>query len=248
MDQIPTSESFQAGGNVTLLNGGLVSRVSGKDIQDPSGLGRWSGVTLEGNHGQKLSILTTYRVCKGSIKSASLGSAFAREHQRTLCYTVPADCQSATFLPTGHPISNPGVAFERRRGSGSNTLGGNSGNHAHVWSTRIHVHGGPILMLSVIIISFIVVAINTTSLALQSEGIKRTATERQISGSFDHFLLPGTGLTGTGVGFLHTYTYTIDIVYIILPRGYAAGQGYTVLASRSVHGANPIVSSYFIRR
>ena len=81
VDPIPSSESFQAGGNVTLLHGGLVSRVSGKDLQDPSGLGRWSGVTLAGKHGQKLSILTAYRVCKGSIKSASLGSAFAREHQ-----------------------------------------------------------------------------------------------------------------------------------------------------------------------
>ena len=81
VDEIPSSESFQAGGNVTLLNGGLVSRVSGQDILDPSGLGRWNGVTLEGKSGQKLSILTAYRVCKGSLKSASLGSAFAREHQ-----------------------------------------------------------------------------------------------------------------------------------------------------------------------
>ena len=31
-----------------------------------------------------------------------------------------------------------------------------------------------------------------------------------------------------------------------IPRGSAAGYGYTVLASRPVHGANPIISSNFI--
>ena len=81
-DPIPMPESFQVGGNVTFFHGGLVSRVEGYDILDSSGLGRWSGFTLAGKHRQKLSILTAYRVCKGSIKSVLLGSAFAREHQR----------------------------------------------------------------------------------------------------------------------------------------------------------------------
>ena len=79
-DPIPSTESFQAGGTVTFLHGNLVSRVSGFDIQDPSGLGRWSGVTLAGRYNQYLTILTAYRVCSNSIRNASLGSAFAREY------------------------------------------------------------------------------------------------------------------------------------------------------------------------
>ena len=52
VDPIPMSEWFQAGGNVSFLHGGLVSRIDGSDIMDSSGLGRWSGFTLAGKHGQ----------------------------------------------------------------------------------------------------------------------------------------------------------------------------------------------------
>jgi hypothetical protein len=79
-DSIPSNESFQAGGTITLLHGPLVSRLFGPAIQDPSGLGRWSGVTLAGCNKQFLTILTAYRVCSNSIRNASLGSAFAREY------------------------------------------------------------------------------------------------------------------------------------------------------------------------
>ena len=92
------SESFQADGNVSLLHGGLVSRVDGSDILDSSGLGRWSGFTLAGKHGQKLSILTAYRVCKGSIKSVPLGSAFAREHQHFSTPSQPTVNPRRLFL------------------------------------------------------------------------------------------------------------------------------------------------------
>ena len=46
-----------------------------------SGLGRWSRVTLEGPSAKKLSIITAYRVCKGSPQSAPLGSSFLREYE-----------------------------------------------------------------------------------------------------------------------------------------------------------------------
>ena len=62
------------------LPGNLVSRVSGPDVQDSSGLGRWNGVTLAGRNNQHLTILTAYRVCSNSIRNTSLGSAFAREY------------------------------------------------------------------------------------------------------------------------------------------------------------------------
>jgi hypothetical protein len=97
-DPIPSNESFQAGGSISMLNGGLVSRVSGADIQDPSGLGRWSGVTLAGKHDQYLSIITACRACSGSIRTASLGSAFAREHQHFATASQPTVNPRKLFL------------------------------------------------------------------------------------------------------------------------------------------------------
>ena len=79
-DPVPGNEFFQSGGTLTLATGSLASRIQGSDILDPTGLGRWTGVTLGGSNGQKLTIITAYRVCSGSIKSAPLGSAYAREH------------------------------------------------------------------------------------------------------------------------------------------------------------------------
>lgn len=80
VDPIPTSESYQAGGSITLVVGSLVSRVHGANLSDPTGLGRWSGITLSGSETQKLSVITAYRVCSGSIRSVPLGSSFAREY------------------------------------------------------------------------------------------------------------------------------------------------------------------------
>ncbi|KAI2499358.1 hypothetical protein MHU86_15140 [Fragilaria crotonensis] len=79
-DPIPLSETFQAGGTVTMVMGSLVSRVNGGNILDSTGLGRWSGVTFSGTESQKLTVITAYRVCSGSIRSAPLGSSFAREY------------------------------------------------------------------------------------------------------------------------------------------------------------------------
>ena len=80
-DPVPPTETFQSGGTLTLLTGHLVPRVHGPGIVDPSGLGRWTGATLTGSEGQQLSIITAYRVCSGSIRSAPIGSAFAREYE-----------------------------------------------------------------------------------------------------------------------------------------------------------------------
>ena len=79
IDPVPVSESFQSGGNATIVTGGLVSRVQGSDISDPTGLGRWCGVTLQGSNSRSTSIITAYRVCSGSARSSKLGSAFRGE-------------------------------------------------------------------------------------------------------------------------------------------------------------------------
>ena len=81
VDPCKDSETFQSGGNLTMALGGMASRVSGSDIVDPTGLARWSGFTLEGTEGRKMSIITAYRVCSGSPATASLGSAFLREYE-----------------------------------------------------------------------------------------------------------------------------------------------------------------------
>lgn len=79
IDYIPPNETFQAGGSLTLCLGQWTTTVFGKDIQDKSGLGRWSGLTIRGKYNNTLSMLTAYRTCAGSRQTASLGSTFHRE-------------------------------------------------------------------------------------------------------------------------------------------------------------------------
>ena len=81
IDPCPEPETFQAGGNLTSVLGSLAARVAGPDILDSTGLGRWSGVKLEGPADQKLSIITAYRVCSGSPQTSPIGSSFLREYE-----------------------------------------------------------------------------------------------------------------------------------------------------------------------
>lgn len=94
VDQVPeTDETFQAGGTVIFATGKMVPISYGNALQDPTGLGRWrwSGLTFRGKENTKLSVITAYRVCAGSIQSAPIGSSFAREyeHHRHLGKTSP---------------------------------------------------------------------------------------------------------------------------------------------------------------
>jgi hypothetical protein len=82
VDPIPPSENGCAGGSVTSVLGEWVTRSNGDDIQDSSGMGRWSGKTLTGKSKTKCTIITAYRVCKGSIGTAGVGTSFAREHEQ----------------------------------------------------------------------------------------------------------------------------------------------------------------------
>ena len=79
IDEISIAETFQAGGTLTTCIGPWTTTLFGKDIQDPTGLGRWSGLTIRGKHDNVLSILTAYRTCNGSRHTAPLGSVFHRE-------------------------------------------------------------------------------------------------------------------------------------------------------------------------
>jgi hypothetical protein len=80
IDPAGQKETFQAGGTVTAVMGAFTYTVFGDEVNDPTGLGRWSGCTLRGKHCQMLTILTAYRTCATTISSAPLGSAFSREY------------------------------------------------------------------------------------------------------------------------------------------------------------------------
>jgi len=59
---------IQPGGTITLACGHWTLRVLQKGV-DPFGLGRWSYLTLRGNQGRKILVITAYRVCRQSIQS-----------------------------------------------------------------------------------------------------------------------------------------------------------------------------------
>lgn len=79
VDPCPYTETFQSGGTTTVTHGPLTSSIYGDEITDSSGLGRWAGITLRGKGDYKLSIITAYRTCGGSINTSSLGSVYSRE-------------------------------------------------------------------------------------------------------------------------------------------------------------------------
>jgi hypothetical protein len=49
IEVIPPEATFQAGGSMTLCLGPWTTTIFGKDIQDATGLGRWSGFTIGAN-------------------------------------------------------------------------------------------------------------------------------------------------------------------------------------------------------
>lgn len=63
IDPIPTMTSFQAGGTTQVVKGGLTTTVQNPLLLDPTGLGRWCGMTFEGKAGRMFSVITGYRVC-----------------------------------------------------------------------------------------------------------------------------------------------------------------------------------------
>jgi hypothetical protein len=70
-----------------MVTGNLMSRVDGGPLHHPTGLGHWHGVSFSGQQGQKFTIITTYRVCAGSVKTASMDSAFYREYEHFITPT-----------------------------------------------------------------------------------------------------------------------------------------------------------------
>jgi hypothetical protein len=61
------SSGYQPGGTLTATTGRWVSRTNGTMLADPSGMGRWSGITFIGKDGKSISIITGYRSPRQSV-------------------------------------------------------------------------------------------------------------------------------------------------------------------------------------
>ena len=79
IDPCSPSEVYQSGGMLSMINGPITSSIYGSYIIDPTGLARWSGITIRGTDIFKLSVFTAYRTCGGNIKTSSIGSVFSQE-------------------------------------------------------------------------------------------------------------------------------------------------------------------------
>ncbi|KAI2489452.1 hypothetical protein MHU86_25143 [Fragilaria crotonensis] len=92
IDSCSMSETFQAGGSVTMLAGLLTSSIYGAPHRDPTGLGRWCGYTIRGTGATYISVITAYRTCEGNPRTAPLGSTYSREYQyfRSQGYDKPS--------------------------------------------------------------------------------------------------------------------------------------------------------------
>jgi len=86
-----TKDDFQSeiqpGGTITLACGHWTLRVLQKGV-DPFGLGRWSYLTLRGNQGRKILLITAYRVCRQSIQLVRPKTSAAQQFRhlsKTFC-------------------------------------------------------------------------------------------------------------------------------------------------------------------
>jgi hypothetical protein len=62
VDSVPATETFQAGGSLTVAMDTTMTILAPGDIKDNSGLGRWSGLTLRGKKNQSLTVITLHIV------------------------------------------------------------------------------------------------------------------------------------------------------------------------------------------
>ncbi|KAI2495356.1 hypothetical protein MHU86_19158 [Fragilaria crotonensis] len=76
-DSRRNSSSYQPGGTFMATTGKWASRSTGKIIVDPTGLGRWSGLTFLGKRGKRLTVITAYRSPR---QQPSAGFGFYDQH------------------------------------------------------------------------------------------------------------------------------------------------------------------------
>lgn len=80
IDNCSERSTYQSGGNLTMVSGNMTSSSFGNNIEDPTGLGRWSGISFRGKEKYILTVITAYRTCGGSVRTALLGSTYSRKY------------------------------------------------------------------------------------------------------------------------------------------------------------------------
>ena len=78
MSTVPWKIVHKPGG-VSILSTPLISPRIIKEQQDPTGMGRWTSITINGRNKTKVTIISAYRVCLTTIKATGPNTAFCQQ-------------------------------------------------------------------------------------------------------------------------------------------------------------------------
>jgi len=95
--EIPSISHYKPGGTAMTITGMWCGRASTETGQDPSGMGRWSFMTLKGRNSMEIVFITTYRVSQVSMPQHSDCTTYHQEHMM--------------LSKKGHPSPNPRAQF-----------------------------------------------------------------------------------------------------------------------------------------
>jgi hypothetical protein len=95
---------YQPGGTCTFVNNSWAARTS--PSQDPSGMGRWSQLSVSGRDNRKVTIFTVYRVCQSNISTEGSKTAYRQQwHIADERNISPNDPRSLLLLDLGSTIA-----------------------------------------------------------------------------------------------------------------------------------------------
>jgi hypothetical protein len=140
VDSVPATETFQAGGSLTIAMDTAVTILTPGAIKDNTGLGRWSGLTLRGKKNQYLTIITAYRTCGGTINTANIGG-IVQQRIRTFPHARISTTQSTTTILRRSGKGNIGQIGRRPRYHTHDGCQRNHGERLEIFkgfSTTVH--------------------------------------------------------------------------------------------------------------
>jgi hypothetical protein len=98
-----TDSEYQPGGTCTVVNNSWAARTL--PSQDPSGMGRWSQISINGRDNRKVTIFTVYRVCHDTISTAGSKTAYRQQwHLADSRNITPNDPRALLLLDLGASI------------------------------------------------------------------------------------------------------------------------------------------------
>ena len=77
---VPSTSKYKPGGTAMTLTVKWCGRAQSGAGKDPSGMGRWSYMVLEGKNGKELLVITAYRVSQVSMPQHGEGTTYHQEH------------------------------------------------------------------------------------------------------------------------------------------------------------------------